>query len=268
MKNIVVAGYGPVGEAVYHTLYSHNGVETFVDDPHKNYDESAGLRGKKIDGVVVCVATPMNNNGFCTMDNVYDVIGKYGQDQRYLIKSAVDPVKIATIEKQNNLNITVSPEFLRGTTGADPIQDFKHQTYAIYGGGSMRWWHELFKPVLPDLETVRFCSLEQAAFAKYVENSFLATKVTFFNQMYEIYQSFGFKDFDVMVEAISVDPRIGISHTQVPGPDDKYGYGGHCLPKDISAIKCRGEKYGANVDFLKAVQKYNTYMRGDDEQNN
>ena len=127
----------------------------------------------------------------------------------------------------------------------------------------MRWWHELFKPVLPQLETVRFCSLEQAAFAKYVENTFLATKVTFFNEMYHIYNEMGFKDFDVMVDAICIDPRIGLSHTQVPGPDGKFGYGGHCLPKDVAAFRNVAHRNCAETPLLDAVVKTNDLYRNE-----
>jgi len=55
--------------------------------------------------------------------------------------------------------------------------------------------------------------------------------------MYNIYKECGFEGFDGMIDAIALDPRIGKSHSQVPGPDGKFGYGGHCLPKDMSALR-------------------------------
>jgi len=55
--------------------------------------------------------------------------------------------------------------------------------------------------------------------------------------MYKIFTACGFEGFDQMIDAITIDPRIGRSHTQVPGPDGKYGYGGHCLPKDMAALR-------------------------------
>ena len=100
-------------------------------------------------------------------------------------------------------------------------------------------------------------TLQQAAFAKYVENTFLATKVTFFNEMYQIYNEIGFEGFDQMVDAISIDPRIGRSHTQVPGPDGKFGYGGHCLPKDMAALRFITK----NSPFLDAVTDTNNEIR-------
>lgn len=257
---IVIAGYGPVGVAIEAALLKHPHVEVLVDDPYKDMNVTAD---DDIDGVVICVATPETESGMCETKNVQNVLEKYG-DTRYLIKSAIDPLWISGNAPSKT---TVSPEFLRGTTGANPTQDFLNQEFAIYGGGEMRWWHELFKPVLPKLETVRFCSIQQAAFAKYVENTFLATKVTFFNEMYQIYKSMehaGFKDFDVMVEAISIDPRIGLSHTQVPGPDGKFGYGGHCFPKDAEALRNVAHRNATETPLLDAVIETNKLYRDEE----
>jgi len=265
--NIIIAGYGAVGKAVEAALANHPHVTTYIDDP---YLETFGRSFNRIpdeypyesvDGVIVCVATPMDKHGACDTSNVQDVFDKYGLDTRYLIKSAVDPL---FLHHAAPTNTTVSPEFLRGTTGADPTKDFINQEFAIYGGGEMRWWHELFKPVLPKLDTVKFVSMEQAAFAKYVENTFLATKVTFFNQMYMLYQELGFEDFDVMVDAICSEPRLGHSHTQVPGPDGKFGYGGHCFPKDMSAMIELGNWVNADVSFLQSVKEFNEDIRDED----
>ena len=258
---IVITGYGAVGQAIEAALSLHPHVEVYVDDPMKGkhfdeYHES----WDGIDGVVVCVATPQKEDGQCETKHVQEVFDKYGKT-KYLIKSAVDPLYLKTCAPRDT---TASPEFLRGTTGANPTEDFINQEFAIYGGGEMRWWHELFKPVLPKLETVRFCSLEQAAFAKYVENTFLATKVTFFNEMYNIYKGMEFEDFDVMVEAISIDPRIGLSHTQVPGPDGKFGYGGHCLPKDVAALRNAAHRSCSDTPLLDAVIDTNDRYRNED----
>ena len=210
-------------------------------------------------GVIVAVSTPMGDDGRCVVDNVQAVFDKYG-DTRYLVKSTTD-VKWLTDTVGNN--VTFSPEFLRGTTGADPVQEFLDSTFVIYGGGFSRWWHELFLPCLDKLEDVRFVSLEQAAFGKYVENCFLAMKVTFFNEMFHLYNKLGYRDFDTMVEAITLDKRIAFSHTQVPGPDGKFGYGGHCFPKDVSAMIMQGDDAGFETKLLKQVQSINEVYRNE-----
>lgn len=258
---IVVAGYGPVGQAMFAALEKHKDVDLYIDDPYLegyNFDNSVG---DPPDGVVVCVATPMGDDGFCTTQNVEDVFNKYGSDVKYLVKSTTDPMFIAAWA--DRVDLTFSPEYLRGTTGANPTEEFLNSEFAVYGGGSMRWWHELLKPVLPKLKDVRFMTAPQAAFAKYFLNCFLATKVTFFNQAYEIFKKSGCENFDIVIDGLCLDPRVGMSHTQVPGPDGMFGYGGHCFPKDMSALARMGEDIGANVEFLDDVIKANDRYRYD-----
>ena len=233
---IVIAGYGPVGEATYAALSGR--MEVLVDDPYKDYTIT---NTDGVDGVVVCVATPQREDGSCETQNVKDVLRKYGAT-KYLIKSAIDPVWLAEHHDEFGGSVTVSPEFLRGShQWGSPTEEFLNQEFAIYGGPDARWWDEMFAPAMKNLKEVKYCSRDQAAFAKYVENCFLATKVTFFNEMYDIFNRCGFEGFDQMVDAITVDPRINRSHTQVPGPDGKRGWGGHCFPKDTAAMEFFGK---------------------------
>jgi len=239
---LIIAGAGTVGQSVWNALALHpsTDLELFFDDPAKGYNYYRDDQIDPPDGVIVCVSTPKADDGTCDTAHVEAVFNKYGDKVKYLVKSAVDPVWLTDYEERYCL--TYSPEFLRGShVHADATSEFLNQTFAIYGGSDCRWWDEIFRPVLLDLKDVRYVTLEQAAFSKYVENCFLATKVTFFNEMFRLYQSLGFEGFDQMVDAITLDPRIGRSHTQVPGPDGLFGYGGHCLPKDISAMASLGE---------------------------
>lgn len=251
---IVIAGYGAVGKAIYECLYESN-ADLFVDDPALGHHVDTDVM--KPDAVVVCVATPMREDGSCNTDHVEEVFTKYN-GVKYLIKSAVDPVWLVNWANTHSGSYTYSPEFLRGShTHAEPTQEFLDSEFAIYGGDDCRWWDELFRPHLSRLKDVKYVTLEQAAFGKYVENCFLATKVTFFNHMYKIYHSLGFKGFDQMVDAITLDPRIGRSHTQIPGPDGKFGYGGHCLPKDVAALR----HLSKGSPFLTVIEELNKKHR-------
>lgn len=308
--NILVAGFGFVGQSVATALHRQHNV--YIDDPEfpsevrlpntdysyfkniaidtQNRPDPDWIRDQ-IDAVIICVATPEKfADGSCDTSNIADVLEKYGP-KRYLIKSTVDPAWLESLDIHAGL-ITYSPEFLRGSNpNADPTQEFLNQKFAIYGGAECAWWHELMRTALPSIEEVRFMSLRQAAFLKYMENCFFATKVTFFNEMYNIYkQLFSFESafstsvaesdvsdmarehhdrllhqqFDVIVEAIKLDPRIGESHTQVPGPDGKFGYGGHCLPKDIEAmrnVKSHEGKNAVDTPLLDAVVEVNKRYR-------
>ena len=253
---IVIAGYGAVGQAMYAALDKRGDLDLYIDDPGLDYTYPEDMVDS-VDAVVVCVATPPTETGECDTSNIEAVFAKYG-DVKYLIKSTTDPDFILMNSRRN---LTFSPEYLRGTTCNDPTEEFLNSKFAIYGGGAMRFWHELFVPVLPKLKDVRFMTAYQAAFVKYMLNCFLATKVTFFNQAYEIFKAFGGEEFDVVVDGVCLDPRVGYSHTQVPGPDGKFGFGGHCFPKDVNAFTALGREMGADVSFLECVLKTNERQR-------
>ena len=242
-------------------LSKHNSVDVFIDDPAQGFNYYRDENIDPPDGVVVCVATPMREDGLCNTDHVEEVFNKYG-NTKYLIKSAVDPLWLDWEAEHRPASFTYSPEFLGSSNiNRNTMEEFEQQTYAIYGGDDCRFWDDLLRPLLPKLHQVKYCTLQQASFAKYVENTFLATKVTFFNEMYRIYNSIGFEGFDQMVDAISIDPRIGRSHTQVPGPDGKFGWGGHCLPKDISALRM----LSGHTPLLDAVVDINEEQRYADD---
>jgi len=260
---IIVTGYGPVGQAVRSVLLS-GGHQVIVDDPYPKYGRryiTVPADLENVDGVVVCVSTPQREDGSCETQNVRDVLRKYGKT-KFLIKSAVDPVWLSQHHDEFGGSVTVSPEFLGSSNQfRDPAEEFINQTFAIYGGPDARWWDELFRRSLPKLTDVKYSSRDQAAFGKYLESSFLAMRVSFFNEMADIFWSMGFEGYDQMIDAITVDPRIGRSHSMVPGPDGKCGWGGHCLPKDVNALR-----HASPVDtpFLDAMVEVNKRHRDED----
>ena len=95
---------------------------------------------------------------------------------------------------------------------------------------------------------------------KYFTNCFLATKVTFANQMYEICTASNI-DYDKVCEYALYDNRIGKSHLAVPGPDGDRGFGGHCFPKDLAAMISFGQANGKNCNLLLAIDLANESYR-------
>ena len=78
--------------------------------------------------------------------------------------------------------------------------------------------------------------LVSASLVKYCINSFLATKVTFMNEMYDVLRAAGGTEWNEFVKMINSDPRIGKTHMRVPGNDGVRGYAGSCFPKDTAAL--------------------------------
>jgi UDPglucose 6-dehydrogenase len=108
------------------------------------------------------------------------------------------------------------------------------------------------------MSKVRFTSLINAGYAKYAINTFLATKVIFFNELKNMYSE---EAFDELTDLISLDDRIGNSHMMVPGPDQKYGFGGKCFPKDTSAFAVSARRIGSPLKLLEKAIDINKELR-------
>ena len=115
------------------------------------------------------------------------------------------------------------------------------------------------KLALPLLANVSLGSIT-AEMVKYFTNTFLATKVSFANEMNLICDKLGI-DYDKVVEYSIYDERLGKSHWAVPGPDGHYGFGGSCFPKDINALIKVAEKMDIPPNILSAAWDTNTLVR-------
>ena len=95
---------------------------------------------------------------------------------------------------------------------------------------------------------------------KYLTNTFLATKVSFANEMKMLCDFFNV-DYDKVVEYSTYDERLGKSHWAVPGPDGKMGFGGSCFPKDINALISIADKWEIPANVLMAAWETNLDVR-------
>jgi UDPglucose 6-dehydrogenase len=95
---------------------------------------------------------------------------------------------------------------------------------------------------------------------KYVTNTFLATKISFANEIYGICEKLDI-DYNKVIEYAKFDDRLGYSHWSVPGPDGDMGYGGHCFPKDIAALVFIGNQLGVDTRILQATISKNDMIR-------
>jgi len=103
---------------------------------------------------------------------------------------------------------------------------------------------------------------DESELVKYTANCFLATKVMFFNGIRMLAENLGI-DYDEIMRGVHSDPRIGKTHTQVPGPDGNYGFGGTCFPKDINALIRTMKDYMVDPKILEAVWENNLSVRED-----
>ena len=228
-----IVGNGYVGQAT--SLLEGENVEVLIwdtDETKRNIDKFEDLSG--CDLVFVCVPTPMNSDGSCYIKIVESVVSdliNLGVHARDIVVRSTVPV--GTCEK---LGVSFMPEFL---TEANWRQDFENNENWIFGfdptenksSTDSKFHHlgSLYNKNVVILKT------KEAELVKYTRNVFLATKVSFFNEIEQFCGSLGIS-YDNVRDGVCLDGRIGFSHTDVPGPDGRKGYGGTCFPKDVSSL--------------------------------
>ena len=265
--SIGIVGQGFVGSAIREGLKRYHTVHTFDINPELSACSSLEEMVKKSEYIFVCLPTPMSSTGRCITDLVESTITSIdnlclmnGYENRVaIIKSTIPPGTTKFIsEKCSTIDVIFSPEFL---TEANSFDDFKNQARIILGGprSSTARVKTMFRRAFPNIPIVKTDS-SYAEMVKYFINCFLSTKVSFANEMYQLCHNIGV-DYDKVVEYALYDTRIGKSHLSVPGPDGHFGYGGHCFPKDLSALVHLMESRELIPTILKAVREKNDEVR-------
>jgi len=251
--NIGLIGMGVVGSAFYEGMKHACDILTY--DKYKpdvsnilkicHSDEAIGTMVASVSGpIFISVPTPMNPDGSGNIDivesvcreindAVYDKIVRGGVNydnykKVVVIRSTVSPGTTALMnEKFNYISVVFNPEFL---TEANAAEDFKNQNRIILGGHyeATAQVAKVYKFVYPHVPIYE-CNSAVAEMVKYVGNCFLATKVSFANEIYQICDKLN-ADYSKVAELASLDPRLGNSHWKVPGPDGHFGFGLTCFP--------------------------------------
>ena len=267
---IGIVGQGFVGTAVNEGLAKHFNIETY-DIAKNSTCKSLEELSSKSDVVFVCLPTPMNKDGSCYLGIVESVLEELNVLQHHdgigyatktvVVKSTIPPGTTKKWNEQfNALDIVFNPEFL---TEANSIEDFKNQNRIIVGGKRPATTKvaRIFRKVFPKVPIIKTGST-YAEMVKYVTNCFLATKVSFANEMYQICNFLDI-DYDKVIEYAKHDERLGYSHWDVPGPDGDFGYGGHCFPKDVKALISVAMDLESKITptMLEATDKKNNEVR-------
>jgi UDPglucose 6-dehydrogenase len=256
---ITIAGYGFVGKAMEAYLKECSITPKIVDPEYYRIlgkDLTCGLKisDTDADGVIICVSTPQAETGECNMSNVFDVLNDTDPDTPVLIKSTISIEGWEQIiELFPSHTISFSPEFLRAKTA---IEDMLNTKTIYIGGGHYYFWERVFQRATK-LSKIVHAKPEELILAKYFRNSFLATKVAFFNQIYDLCEATNI-DFSKVSTLITEDSRIGQSHTEVT---TERGFGGHCFPKDTQAIIKTAHEKGVDLSLLREAIRYNNNIR-------
>mgnify|MGYP001276050596 FL=1 len=257
--DIGVVGCGFVGTAVYEGLKNHHNLNNY--DKAVDKDCTCGSMQELADCsdiIFVCVPTPMKKDGSCytgIVENVVKELDECTEGKILVLKSTLIPGTTRTLnQRYKNNTIIFSPEFL---TEANSIEDFKNQTRIILGGDRQgtNKLRIMFSKAFPKAHIIKTDST-YAEMIKYVTNNFLTVKVAFANEMYKVCERLRI-DYDKVVEYATLDERLGHAHWGVPGPDGDLGFGGHCFPKDLSAM----------IELTKDLQTPNFVLRGAQDTN-
>ena len=266
-----IVGQGYVGTAVktiYEKYYETNTFDLNGDCTCKSMDELID----NSDIIFVCVPTPMKKDGSCDTSIVESVVKDIDEtvqcftnkDHKIVaIKSTVTPGTTNRLNKKyKNITVIFNPEFL---TEANFIDDFKNQNRIIIGGErpSTTKLRQVYSLAFPNVKIVKTGSIT-AEMVKYFTNTFLATKVSFANEMKMICDGLNI-DYDKVVEYSTYDERLGKSHWAVPGPDGKLGFGGSCFPKDLNALIKTAEELDIFTNVLNSVWDTNLDVRPEED---
>jgi UDPglucose 6-dehydrogenase len=257
LPKIGIIGLGFVGEAIRN---SYVGFTTIcIDtDVHKGYVGTYN-EIKDTEGIFICVPSPENKDGTADTSILESVLVTLKNYPGVIISKVTAPPDVYKRLSEEYPNLVYVPEFL---TAANSIHDYANSSFFIIGGKVLAYQREAERVIRyshPNASTVP-CTIEEASLTKYIVNSFLATKVVFMNEMAALVNANG-ANWHKVARLISYDSRIGKSHLRVPGPDDQYGFGGMCFPKDTSAIIKHAESLNVNLHVLKEAIKKNTLLR-------
>lgn len=215
------------------------------------------------DLIFISVPTPMNKNGSCHTNILESVVHNISQikstNELLIINRCTVPVNTT-----NDLNCYYMPEFL---TEKNFKNDFINNPEWIFGLKKSST-DTLFKEKITELiniahknkcinsNKIHFVDNNEAEMIKLFRNTFLSTKISFCNEIYQFCQSQNISYENVQKLATN-DPRIGSSHTTVPGHDGFLGYGGTCFPKDTNSLYFQMKEKNLDSYIIKATVERN-----------
>ena len=224
---------------------------------------------KEAEVIFIAVGTPPTHDGSADLTQIENVavqIASCLNGYKVIVNKSTVPVGTAALiiemiknnqpgKKSFNFDVVSNPEFLREGSA---IHDFTHPDKIVIGTESeraLKIMEEIYRPLyLRDTPFV-MTNLETAEMIKYACNSFLATKISFINEIANLCDKVG-ADVHQIARAMGLDGRISSKFLH-PGP----GYGGSCFPKDTRALCCIAKNYGYEFKSLDAVVSVNERQR-------
>lgn len=257
--HIGLVGYGVVGRALERFFGRSESTRLSIYDKYvSGYDGlSSMLAVDSADVAFVAVPTPYDPAAqSCDISNVIDVVDKLSVP--LCIKSTVPPGTTDALIARTEKSLAFSPEYV-GESANHQWPEVDSCGFVIIGGdkNACRLARKAYETVAaPEMRYIE-TSAAAAELGKYMENTFLASKVAFVNMYYDFATSMGV-NYDELREIFLLDARSGESHTKV---SPERGFGGKCFPKDMRSIVAWARDRGLDANVLEAVLAYNDAVR-------
>lgn len=255
---IGVIGIGVVGGAILKALkLSFDDVVAY--DIKGGHDTMAEVC--KADVVFICVPTPtiQGVQNLSALNSVFANLDINEFKGIAVIKSTVLPGTCRHYQTLVNFSVVHNPEFL---TAAQPYADFLNQKMVLLSGNydACKAVSDVYSLLIPDSDWLHYKDWEITETAKYMHNCFLALKVAFCNEFYRLSERIGVDYQDVRAATIS-QGGLGDGHTDVPGPDGKFGFGGMCFLKDTEALERFVKDDGRSCELVSSTISSNKRAR-------
>ena len=248
------------------TIYEHGLLDYLqrnVESGRLSFTTEGPTAIAEADIIYLAVGTPPLESGGADLSQVRSVVQSIANNLngfKVVVTKSTVPVgtnawirdELRRLTGDGQFAVVSNPEFLREGRA---VQDFFHPDRIVIGyeedTETGAWAREYMEDVYRALYLIEtpfvWCNLETAELIKYASNAFLATKITFINQMAQLAEAVG-ADVHTIAKSMGMDGRISPKFLH-PGP----GYGGSCFPKDTKAVAATGDDYGVDMSLIKAV---------------
>jgi len=190
MGKIGIIGLGFVGNAIKQAFWNEDQLVLVDNDRTRGRDPFQDL--VQCDGVFICVPTPQDDDGTCDTAILEDILAKLEiiKFEGVIISKCTAPPDTYTRLNEQYPNLVHAPEFL---TAANAARDYANGKFAIIGG-RIKAYRDLAESIIKQTqgglgEHIHHCTIAEASLAKYAINTFMATKVTFMNELYSLAQA-------------------------------------------------------------------------------
>ena len=257
MNDICIVGLGVVGSAISESFNS-KGIDHYCYDKYKAVGRINDILFSKL--IIACLPTPNIEGAMYDLNEIYslfDFLEENYYSGEVCLKSTMVPGTTKNFDKKYSFRIYNSPEFISEKTS---FEDFNNQDHIVIGTSYLNTSYEIIMRNNYS-ENISIVGPSESEAMKIFCNSFYAMKVMIFNEFYDICKNKNL-EFSIIKNIMLKNSWINHMHTNVPGNDGSFGFGGMCFPKDLASLCEYAERNGSINSMMKSAIKENKAIRG------